>query len=808
MINTATIDQAISPSGQPRKIRANNLETRERIQAIIETLQPEVHPNGLHIKIPYQDDSVHFPTRVKKGMPDLAREHVAALYQQQHDAAMSTMAYKQVLKEMLASSPEAAFTVLPEDLALVTGTTDVYISLAAGIGYQRKGKIDNPYYCLIFPELPTVQCVYYAPNGAKGHITQYEVTIAGVTAILTSDEMQSGIWIEKYPRIQGVGNFATVGMYMQIMQHLAHKAPMVHNVTHTGVHAMNSDEGTIYGYMTDSGTFLTGKTPYHGCVDYAGKVTGEAKQLWDTYERIAQQWNKQQAIASINYCQQLTPTDGQALVTLCHQVRTLSRFARSSTFRTGYGMYLYGPGGNGKTSLAIMTSSVGKPYIFPEGFDATFRSTVTSIELKIDAVGDRPFIIDDLHKAPDDTAYDIKNRERTLDNIIRSATDGSPIRERANSNMTAQRVNTVKTFPTVTGEYFPGNMATSFMRRTLFVQIPENSIPRKAKQAAISLEAAGNYVPGLHKLGRKVVIMLVDAVNTRGLEPVADQLRAKHTEYYSELYDAVTTLWSDNGYQGLPPYVDSIIDAAANVMIGGYLIDHVTAKACNVVETVRGYLVNIVYSQLLVMAGMKRIDGLTPLDQAIRELFASIAEEKRVNGVLLSAEDYCKSNQAPMVSIPLPDGKTLVIPPGHWLGIHGYKTEKQVAAYIHTARKIAYLTSTGRDALLVIAATTEGLERVKKPTALSQQFDAEKWLVTRNGKSLDIPCNPQSNKAQIRCLPLALDRLIALVYDQETVEDDITSPNTAGSNVIQFPTLSADVASPTSATLDDVLSQF
>ena len=770
-------DQATIPPGVPAtNKKANTPEVRQRLQEIIDTLQPEVRTQGLHILIPFQDDTVHYPTNVKRGTPDLAREYVSQQYKLRYHVPMSLIAYKQVVKEIVAASPEGK-NLLPDDLLLVAGTTDLYISLSAGRAFQRKGKDDKAVYLPVFFSLPMVNAVYHTPNGAKGTITQYDVTIDGVNARLTSDEMSGSKWKEHFPRLQGVGNFHTTGMYVQILQHLAHSAELIHTVTHTGVHHLANAEGKkVFGFMLPTGKFYTGNTPFTGNVAYTRDILPDDREKWETYDTIASEWNQRAATNAIQYMKRLTPVDGQALISVCHQVRCLARWVRNSTFRTGYCLYMYGPGGSGKTSLGILTASVGKPYVHPEGIDTSFRSTVTSIESKIDGIGDTPFIIDDLNKAPDESGYTVQQREKTVDAIARSAYDSSPIRERMNSNMTAQRVNTVKTYPTVTGEYFPTNMATSFMRRVLFLHIPENSIPKKGTETAVCLENAGNYhASGLHMLGRRIQLYLLDKANCDGLPTLSRKLQMRYDTYTALLTHDIGAVWLERGYATLPANSDNIIDAAANVMVGAYLIDNATMYACNTVDVVRGYLVNAVVMQLQVMNGTYQIDGMTPLDHALRELFTSVAEEKKVNQVLLRVEDYF-SAAAPSVALPVAEGATAMdVPALQWTGVTNSKADKQVAAYIHKVKNIVYLTSVGRDALLSIAATMEDLRRIKTPTALAKQLDSEKWLMTRtlNDKHLDVPCKPQG-KVLVRCYPLSLDKILALLFS-DAIDDE--TPN-------------------------------
>jgi hypothetical protein len=651
---------------------------------------------------------------------------------------------------------------IPDDLEWIDGTSDLFISPSQGQAYVKRGGIKT-YYRKVFSTLPSKVVKLHVPGAYKGQATQFRVTINDQTETFTFDDLRYGKWYELFKKTIGVANVPSNGQYAQIINHLANKSEMEHLFLQTGIHEVDG----IYGYLLPNGDFITDKE-YKTPVNFAHKPKGDLLEIWDNWNDIASQWDDKAAIDAIKYCLGLTPMKGQAIVLLCHHARTLSRSVRSGNFRTGHLLYVRGKAGSGKTSLTCLTANVAKPSIYDGSLEANYKGTKASIEKTIDEYSDIPFIIDDFE--PGDSQAEKKSGEALLTAMAKSAYDGTSIRPRQNGDMSDKKSNYVYTFPTTTSILYPSDLSEGALRRTFFVEVSKGDV--NTSEGTFNLTYAhDNHKDGLAKLGRRILLLHIKNLNNKGTRLYADERKHFFTEYKQNIRKRVNLLWSEKFNSDIPGIADNLLNIAANITLGAKDIDDVTNNACNLVDYIQEPIAKMVFDQLMLIEGMRNIEGDSLLEEALKELFANVSGSIPVLNKLYRVIDYrSKDVTSPNVSINY-EGKDYKVPSEQWEGVSdGNGRDSLVLGYVDIdkedfSKSILYLTKSGREALLQVASNTEGLEHVKTKTKLSQLLDKEGWIIKRNGQEITVPCNPKSTKAQEKCIALSFERLLNLIFD-------------------------------------------
>jgi hypothetical protein len=658
---------------------------------------------------------------------------------------------------------------IPDDLEWINGTPDLYISPSQGKAYIKRGGIKT-YFKLVFDILPSKVVKLHVPGAYKGQATQYRMTLGGQTEVFSRDDLRYGKWPELYKNCVGVANIPANGQYAQIIDYLATKEIVENNFLQTGIHEV---DGT-YGYLLPNGQFLTGDKECSIPVNFAHKYRGDLLDLWDNWSEKTSIWDENAAIEAVKYCIGLSPIKGLGVVSLSHHTRTLSRSVKSSDFRTGHLLYARGQAGSGKTSLNCLTANVAKPSLYDGSLETNYKGTKTSIEKIIDAYGDIPFLIDDFE--PGDSQAEKKAGEALLTALAKSAYDGTAIRPRQNGDMSDKKSNFVHTFPTTTSTFYPSDLSEGALRRTFFMEISKGDL--KADDSAFNLTYAHKFhKEGLSKLGRQIVLMHISKLNEKGRIAYSEERLTFFAEYKQNIKKLVTALWTEQAYGDLPSIVDNLLTISANITVGAKDIDDVTHNACQVVDLIQKPLARMVFEQLLLMEGMRHIDGESLLNDAIAKLFDSIVEGKAISNTIYQIMDYrSKDGNPPDIKVHY-NGKVYTIPMEQWEGPDNsrYGTPL-IAAYVDFNEKepnksILYLTSAGRDALLFIAKNIEGLEHVKTSTKLSQIIDKEGWIIKRNNKNLTVPCNPKVTNVQVTCIALSFEKVLNLIFDVQSFVD-------------------------------------
>lgn len=636
------------------------------------------------------------------------------------------------LAAALAALPE--LPALPEPAQEATPTRATVVDLdAAGVpidghpGYviydgridllrERKGQYERAAF---LPCCPVVREVIAIKGADPGQQLHYRVAVEGREDTISYADLDTReAWAGA--RMRGIASRSTLALVADVVTQQARGAPETPGVNVTGWHDLAGMTRFV---------FPDGRTIPPLPDDRRVYVAGMPKDLLDTYAA------------------RTAVLDGRDTPTIDDMRRALSFMVAVSSGR-GYGMIalgaaaramLYGltpsktsmifegPPGHGKTGITSLARGLVIPaYVnghYEELPTATFKDTINTLEVKIAREASMPTQIDDVAIADNATPAEVREHQQKVDRYVRSAHDGSPIRDRMTRDMKQRASHYVHTLPFLTAQALPADSDVSMLGRTVLVQVGPGDISTDLMRAYGPEEAAP-----LLALGRHFIAYWACRVNTEGLAAVVAHLDARYTVHEAQLADDLAAALG----QELVQNVDRLPRNGAYVLAGldalGEALD-MGVGAVELVDEYRPSLVRVLAEQAARIEKKGGDDGDGPFTALMSLYRDNIAHGVPMSGSRPHRIAQRAAHDGPEAEPTARYADGTAWPP-HAAGWRAAQDDAAVitAAYADQIANALYLTGTARKELQRIAERTPGCMGLATSDGLSRAAAKEGWF--------------------------------------------------------------------------------
>jgi len=176
----------------------------------------------------------------------------------------------------------------------------------------------------------------------------------------------------------------------------------------------------------------------------------------------------------------------------------------------------------------------------------------------------------------------------------------------------------------------------------------------------------------------------------------------------------------------MPDEAGSIIENAAYDLLGLYLLDQVSGCSVKMEHEAYNHLVEMVYQNIVRIAGSSDDDGYTSVDHALLTLFESIGDAKNHDGQVWQVERYTPTAQLIKPEVFNEDGACY--PDAQWgYGLSDALDRKLTTVYID--QDVTYITGEFKRALQAVLNSRDDVKRITSDKALSQLLSKQGWLV-------------------------------------------------------------------------------
>jgi len=390
-------------------------------------------------------------------------------------------------------------------------------------------------------------------------------------------------------------------------------------------------------------------------------------------------------------------------------------------------MIFEGPPGYGKTGITSLARGLVIPaYVdghYEELSTGTFKDTGTTLEVKIAREASMPTQIDDVAIADNATPAEVRGHQQKIDSIVRSAHDGSAIRDRMTRDMKQRASHRVLTLPFLTAQALPTDSDVSMLGRTVLVQVGPGDISTALMRGYGPEEAAP-----LLALGRHFIAYWAHRVNTEGLAAVVAHLDARYTVHEAQLADDLATALG----QELVQNVDRLPRNGAYVLAGLDALGEALGMGVGAVELVDEYrpsLVRVLAEQAARIEKKGGDEGDGPFTTLMALYRDNIAKGVPMSGSRPHRIAQRTAQDGPEAE-PIARYADGTAWPAHAAGWRAAQDGAAVitAAYADQGANALYLTGTARKELQRIAEHTPGCMGLATSEGLSRAATKEGWF--------------------------------------------------------------------------------
>jgi len=584
---------------------------------------------------------------------------------------------------------------------------------------ERKGHIEHAAY---LPCCPVVREVIAIKGADPGQRVYYRVAVEDREETISYADLDTHDGWEGL-RIPGISGRAARALVADAVTQLARAIPETPGVNVAGCH----DLAGMMRYV-----FPDGRTTPPLPDERRVYVAGMPKDLLDTYAARTAVLDGRAAPTidemrrAVDFMAAVSPARGYGILALGAAARAMLHGLTPS--KTS--MIFEGPPGYGKTGVTGLARGLMIPaYVngrYEEIPTGTFKDTINTLEVKIDREASMPTQIDDVAIADNATPTEVREHQKKLDSIIRSAHDGSPIRDRMTRDMKQRASHYVHTLPFLTAQALPADSDVSMFARTVLVQVGPGDINTALMRAYGSEEAAP-----LLALGRHLITYWMQRVNTEGLPAVVAHLDARYTVHEAQLADDLVAALG----QALVQNVDRLPRNGAYVLAGlDALGEALGMGAVDLVDQYRPSLVRVLVEQAARIEKKGGEEGDGPFTSLMILYRDNIAQGVPMSGSRphrIAQRDAREGPEAqPIASYA--DGTAW---PPHAAGWRATQDDTAVitAAYADQIANALYLTGPARKELQRIAERTPGCMGLSTSDGLSRAAAKEGWFARGGG---------------------------------------------------------------------------
>lgn len=640
----------------------------------------------------------------------------------------------------------------------IEGSASLYVT-SEGIGSIRK-KINVetgmeeetwlPYWSKRY--IPIVHRVFVVRDTHEGMETRYDLEIDGVRHIVPIEDFKSGRWVAKFHTAVGALSPAGHGKYVDAIATVAMHAARVIGQTTTGFLDTGTDETPDYVFLLPDGRHIDAQGTIHSRENnrvtlIADVLSPQALELWDGFE-IPTICTAEQQRDYLNFLRGIGE-HGQGLLLAAHGARTFAYDIRAPAHSVGHTLILLASRGKGKTSLAAMARGIW-PYRERPLADASFADTISSMET-IAGFRSFPVIIDDL--TPNMTATPALSTDtgKIVDRIARGVHDEKATRQRMTQHMRKQKANIIRTMPIMTWECVP-DAPDSLWRRVVFLGIEDDEIAITPAPGKSSLSEIKQHWPAQNYTFFRLVVSLLDEINTHGMDKVASKFARLAGAYEEQLRQNVYLAWEEKHRgQQLPADWHNLAKLYSQELLGIMLLGRALDE--NILHECYPHILYWLIKHIERLAGLT-IDeeGYSSIDYAILSILEKIGSKRTIDGHYWRIERYHHSSE---IYFPLCIAGDHQLPDEQWGGPLESDDRRAIVTVGYMNDTVLYIGQEFRQALR----KELGLSTDK---ALSQLLDKAGWIKRQEAGRCSIHIRPHGRSVP-RVLALRNSRLWSLL---------------------------------------------
>ncbi len=628
----------------------------------------------------------------------------------------------------LPELPTAAQDATPARSTEREGSADpdaAGVQIFAHPGYvMHEGRIDlirernnHRERAAFLPCCPVVREVIDIKGADPGQQLHYRVAVEGREGVISHGELpEYNGWEEL--RMPGIASRTTRALIADVVTQLAQDAPETPGVNVTGWHELDGQWRYVW---------LDGQAAPALPDERRVYVAGVPKDLLDTYAARVAVLDGQAAPAlddmkgALSFMAAVSPARGYGVLALGAAARAMLHGLTPS--KTS--MIFEGAPGYGKTGLTSLARGLVIPaYVgghYEELPTATFKDTINTLEVKIAREASMPVQIDDVAIADNATPAEVREHQQKVDRYVRSAHDGSPIRDRMTRDMKQRASHYVRTLPFLTAQALPADSDVSMFGRTVLVQVGPGDI-----NTFIMREHGPDYAAALLALGRHFIDYWARRVNAEGLRAIVAHLDARYTAHEGALADELAAALG----QELPQNVDRLPRNGAYVLAGLDALAESLGLGADLIDEYRPLLVRVLVEQAQRIEKKGGDEGDGPFTTLMNVYRDNIARGVPMNGSRPHrvAQRAAQPGPEEQPTARYAGGEPW---PPHAAGWRATQEDTAVitAALADQTANALYLTSAARKDLSKLAAQTPGCASLATSDGLARAAAKEGWFV-------------------------------------------------------------------------------